>query len=567
MRKCERKRVFELIDSLSDVNTEMKRLLDITDNNDEIINLLADCQEFVVAIVDYINSIMDEEISSIKLFETYYELLFKLSSEPTKANFKMLKRKLYSIKSSLNDELKVDRIEVVFFPYKASMMDSLKSIWQTAINDPRCDVYVCPIPYYDKNPDGSFGEMHYEGDLFPENILITDWKEYDVEARNPDIIYIHNPYDANNFVTSIHPNYYSFHLKKNTDLLVYVPYFVIADNLPEHFGYSSGVLHSDKIVVQSENIRQMYIDSFRKFENSNNCVGKYGDFYEKFIALGSPKVDCVLNIDKQDYSLPQQWLKMIGKPCGSNKKIVLYNTSVTQILQDSKMFLKKLNAVIKVFDGNDDIILWWRPHPLSDITFSSMRKTFVKEYESIVEEFKNQKYGIYDDTSDLYRAIEWSDAYYGDGGSSVALIYGYTLKPILSSYSLNILPDSRSNCDFDTELDYAINCLNKFMLSEPILTDNGQTYKPYCVNKDSLYRYESVKDKALSFTILSVMFFNEKTTMSLPGFISYVGNYKDHERTEAWFSLVKAAYDKFIFSNNKEYGKEIYYTMKRCLEL
>ena len=43
-------------------------------------------------------------------------------------------------------------MEAIFLPYKASMWDSLESVWKAADADPECDAYVIPIPYYDKNP-------------------------------------------------------------------------------------------------------------------------------------------------------------------------------------------------------------------------------------------------------------------------------------------------------------------------------------------------------------------------------------------------------------------------------
>ena len=85
------------------------------------------------------------------------------------------------------------------------MWDSLESVWLAAKEDPDCDAYVVPIPYFDRMSDGSFGKMHYEGNLFPDYVDITDWRQYDIEKRYPDIIYFHNPYDGCNFVTSVHP--------------------------------------------------------------------------------------------------------------------------------------------------------------------------------------------------------------------------------------------------------------------------------------------------------------------------------------------------------------------------
>ena len=30
--------------------------------------------------------------------------------------------------------------------------------------------------------------MHYEGDLYPECVPITNWQEYDIEKMHPDVI-------------------------------------------------------------------------------------------------------------------------------------------------------------------------------------------------------------------------------------------------------------------------------------------------------------------------------------------------------------------------------------------
>lgn len=107
---------------------------------------------------------------------------------------------------------------------KASMWDSLESVWKAADEDGFCDAYVVPISYYNKNPDGSFREMHYEGSQYPDNVPITSYEDYDFKTRKPDIVYIHNPYDNVYLVTSVHPFFFSENLKKYTDKLVYIPY-------------------------------------------------------------------------------------------------------------------------------------------------------------------------------------------------------------------------------------------------------------------------------------------------------------------------------------------------------
>ena len=69
----------------------------------------------------------------------------------------------------------------------------------------------------ERNSDGTFGNIHYEIGDFPKDVPVTDFRNYDIEARHPDAIYIHNPYDDRNFVTSVHPDYYSSKLKDLTD--------------------------------------------------------------------------------------------------------------------------------------------------------------------------------------------------------------------------------------------------------------------------------------------------------------------------------------------------------------
>ena len=98
--------------------------------------------------------------------------------------------------------------------------------------------------------------------------------------------------------------------------------------------------------------------------------------------------------------------------------------------EKSETFLRKLREVIDLFREKEGVVLLWRPHPLMVQTAMSMNPAVVDEYLKIVEEFRTNKYGIYDDTADMNRAVAISDAYYGDGGSTVPL-YRVTGKPML----------------------------------------------------------------------------------------------------------------------------------------
>ncbi|MDE6603982.1 MAG: hypothetical protein K2K90_17925 [Lachnospiraceae bacterium] len=336
-----------------------------------------------------------------------------------------------------------DKKEVLFLPYKASMWDSLESVWKAADADPDCDAYVIPIPYFDKNPDGSFKEEHYEGDQYPKNVPITRYDEYDLEVRRPDVIYIHNPYDECNHVTSVHPYFYSKNLRNFTDKLVYIPYFVLGEIDPDdqaaidgmkHFCFTPGTIYAHQVIVQSENMRQIYINEYIKAAKEMGLSGEHVDrkFLEKkFLGTGSPKIDKVLNTKKEDLEIPDEWLRVIEKPDGSWKKIVFYNTSVSALLQHGGQMIVKIKDSLKTFKENkEEVALLWRPHPLIKSTIESMRPELQVEYSQVVERYCREGWGIYDDSAELDRAVVLSDKYYGDI-SSVAQLYVKCNKPVL----------------------------------------------------------------------------------------------------------------------------------------
>lgn len=402
----------------------------------EIIDTLGQCQDAALEIGESLETLDTGCETVISLLEDYCENLYQISqSLDDKILYRKLTNKidkqLIAIENKIRLDLPDGKKEIVFLPYKASMWDSLESIWKAASEDETCDVYVIPIPYYNKNSDGSFGEMHYEGMEYPEYVPITSWQEYIIADRKPDVIYIHNPYDQYNRVTSVHPDFYTSKLCMYTDLLVYIPYFIAVDDYVEdHFCITQGVLKAHKVVVQSEKVRRTYIKELRKFEKENNCKGALGDIEGKILALGSPKLDKAESLNKSDYELPDEWKKILYAANGSMKKVILYNTTIESMLKKTEKMLAKLRNVLEIFKNNQEIALLWRPHPLLETTLKSMRADLAPEYKAIVEEYKTARWGILDESADMYRAIAISDAYYGDW-SSVVELYKSTGKPIM----------------------------------------------------------------------------------------------------------------------------------------
>lgn len=181
-------------------------------------------------------------------------------------------------------------------------------------------------------------------------------------------------------------------------------------------------------------MRQVYINILTK------AIGEKtrGIWEKKILGLGSPKFDKVANIRKEDLDIPEDWLKIIEKPDGSRKKVIFYNTSISALLHNDEDMIKKMKNVFGIFKENqDEVALLWRPHPLIQATVSSMRPMLWAEYEKLLAQYKEEGWGIYDDTADLNRAIEISDVYYGDA-SSVVQLYQKTGKPIMMQ-NVNVL--------------------------------------------------------------------------------------------------------------------------------
>ena len=113
---------------------------------------------------------------------------------------------------------------------------------------------------------------------------------------------------------------------------------------------------------------------------------------------------------------------MIRKPDGKWKKIILYNTSVSALLEHQEKMLEKMKFVFQVFQENrEEIALLWRPHPLIGATIRSMRPQLWTEYQRLVRKYQAEGWGIYDASPELNRAIALCDAYYGDCSSLVQL--------------------------------------------------------------------------------------------------------------------------------------------------
>ena len=469
MRKFEKRQIENFILLLEEAHGEIRKLVE-KGSREEAADLLVQCQEGAAEAGELIEKTEGGDTAAVSRLEEYcetvyetYEALVQGSEGNANKIYKRLKKSLIQIENSVRNDIKA-RPEMVFLPYKASMWDSLESVWQAAEADPECDAYVVPIPYYDRRPDGSLGTYHYEGNDLPAYVPIVNYEAYCLEDRNPDAVFIHNPYDHMNHVTSIDPRFYSNELKKYTECLVYIPYYATSGGMSEGQKLCPAYLNADYIVIQAEKFRKYFDESIPD---------------KKFLVFGSPKFDSVIHkCQNPPEPLPEWKEKMKGR------KVYFYNTSINGMLGNTDAFLKKMRYVFSLFQGREDVCLLWRPHPLLESTFDSMRKEFRPAYDALKREFVRTKTGILDETPDIENAIALCDAYIGDAGTSVTSLFGVAGKPmfILNNY-IHTLPEKddwrgeRMDIQFDGWGDdrYQVTNNNQLWFSEK----NDYHYKFY----------------------------------------------------------------------------------------
>lgn len=408
--------------------------------------LYAECQEAALFLCDFVEDVAGEDTETVRLLIEYCELLFK--AHGGEANKKILDKQLVKIENKVKSELVPTKIEMAFISHKAAQSDAIETIYLAAKQDPDCDAFWIPVPYDVYHPDGSVrGTVLESIGFYDERFEITDYREYDIKARRPDAIFTFNPYNSDWKFVGVHPDYYPENLRLCTDMLVYSPYYISGDNkwligrgekerLSAYSKYidsgmfeplvNLGSIHAHKVVLQSEPIKWLYQQMFLKELDT-----KPSKTDKKFVAIGSPKIDKVLGSKKEDFSMPQEWLDIIG-----DRKIILYNSTIAGFsaegVNTDGRYLAKLTTILTTFAYRNDVVLWWRPHPFMLEHTERYLPKHTQLYKALVEGYKNKKFGIYDDTHDLHRAFAWSDAYYGDGGSLLPL-YAFTGKPAMRS--------------------------------------------------------------------------------------------------------------------------------------
>ena len=459
------------VDEVSVLNSEIQPLEEIEVEKypdcQNILQILADSQQLAIDLGNLIGECKGEDHITIKYLEEYCELLYMVYQqvsavaelENSAVGIQQLSEAVKQISQSIETDV-LQRKEVVFLPYKAAHWEAIESVYQAAMEDAKCDVYVIPIPYFYKDYDGALKNMQYEAELFPEDVKIIKYDAFDFALHRPDMIFIQNPCDSYDEVLSVHPFFYSTNLKQYTEKLIYIPWFMLEEFTKEnHREYSNmqyyctrpGVLHSDTTIVQSEQMRELYIEKLTEFAGKETRA----IWEKKILGLGSPLADSQIlstsliladnqstdtnsiltdrqnlntgsiQIDhqierrKRVAAIPELWLKLIrNNKSGKNKKIILYYIGVSSFIQYGEQAITKMYQVFETFqEYQEEVVMLWHPHTLIKPTLEKKNPKLYEKYCELERQYIADGWGIYDNSTDEKLAVAVCDAYYGDAST------------------------------------------------------------------------------------------------------------------------------------------------------
>lgn len=187
----------------------------------------------------------------------------------------------------------------------------------------------------------------------------------------------------------------------------------------------------------------MRIETTKAVEIFDEYYGDEGEFAESFRKAGRPvtiqdynssfvEFDIEYNKNKQLKStevykekkivIPDDWKIKLYSQDGKRKKTVLYANSISVMYQNVNRYLNKLEEVLKTFKVySDEIVIIWRPCKTDKSLCNALDKDFIREYEAMIDEYRDQPWLIIDETYNYDKAIGIVDAYYGDPDAELLL--------------------------------------------------------------------------------------------------------------------------------------------------
>ena len=415
---------------------------------EDIITYLSELQNNIVSFGTLTESIKGEDCNTVKLLEQYLEVIYKvakyvqkfdegISYEASAENKyaecdEEVKDIFASISDAIDSEI-VNRRSVLFLPVKAKHFGSMRMAYEMEAATPDTDVYVMPLPYYYKEYDGSFkDEMHIDTEEFIKaNIPVTDYSRFDLSLLCPEKIYINSAYDEYNMAVSVDTRFYARSVKKYTAELIYIPYFKLMEfdraNYPcwynmQYYCTVPGVVMADKVYVQSENTRKVYIDKLNEWagddEYSEIWEQKLIVYDENYFLYKKEETISDTDIVNYEYNISKCEEFSEGKPReAQNIKSIVWFVSAGSLAEFGDKYIEKAYRNLDVFVlSKDKLKVLLISEPFLDEMIKTYSDELYKKWTGFIDEFNRSGVGeVVSQVEDQsVEALLKANAYYGD---------------------------------------------------------------------------------------------------------------------------------------------------------
>ena len=343
------------------------------------------------------------------------------------ADTHLLQELLDKVISCINANV-LNRKEVLFLTTGASEWKGFAPYYKKYASDTDTEVFVVPLSLITRDIFGSFtmseeeilDRSHpeeYAGMIDP--LHMADFGSYDITLHCPDTVFIQNPYDGENPVLTVPPEFYAENLRRFTDELVFVPFgetseFGENDRTDMHnlssYVTAPGIIYSDKVYVQSENIKNLYAKVLAEFAGENTKEV----WHKKLIVKGSQ--------EKENAKASSDSKKRILFCLGANElseKIDRLGSALQNRLRVLSSATESIEISVALFPG--DRSEWKKINPvLSDMVFSMLDKACSENGWSMLRT----------DIRSLEETAAGFDAYYGSSSPFVP-VFSLRGKPVM----------------------------------------------------------------------------------------------------------------------------------------
>lgn len=396
---------------VTSVELLMRRLQPESDRQ-HILDLLGGSQQLAVDLGTLLEQIKGEGCAAVSMLENYCEILYLIyeriqgeGSADIRALIDRLQQNARQFLSELDEKI-LSRKAILFLPVMAKDWDGLRSLWQAAWEDENYDVYVAPLPYYYKDYDSSAKKICYEGVEFPTEVTLLDYKvltpEY-LELLHPEVIVVQNPYDGWHPAISVPEMFYAVNIRRYTDKLIYVPPFTVDEftklNAREYANMKyyvtmPGVVYADMVIVQSENMKQMYVEKMTEFAGEDTREHWKGRILPTgLLVMDKPQSDA-LDVETDDTSVTTV----------KRRKRLLYGISSSILQEMPEDARRKIDENMKLFDSYKEEI------EVTVVHFPEEKIMFVNEFDAyygdpmpVMMEFVQAGKPVMIQSVDLYR--------------------------------------------------------------------------------------------------------------------------------------------------------------------